>query len=86
MLKPLGARVLVKQTEEEQVSPGGIVLPTAAQEKPTQGTVVAVGPDVQEVKTEDTVLFKKFTETEIQHLGETYLMFKEEDLLAIIGG
>ena len=92
MLKPLGDRVIVKLTEAQEVTKGGIVLPTAAKEKSSIAEVVAVGPggmiDGKEVKMTlkvgDKVVCSKYAGTEIKYEGEEYLIVKEEDILAIV--
>ena len=79
--------VLVKPAEAEQKTAGGIIIPDTAKEKPQQGTVIAVGPGKKDepmtVKVKDTVLYGKYSGTEIQLDGETYLIMKESDIYAI---
>ena len=86
-IKPLADRVLVKPAEAEQKTAGGIIIPDTAKEKPQKGTVVAVGPGKKDepltVKVKDTVLYGKYSGTEIQLDGETYLIMKESDIYAI---
>ena len=93
-IRPLHDRVIVKRKEEETTSPGGIVLPGSATEKPVRGEVVAVGNgkilengEIRplEVKTGDQVLFGKYAGTEVKIDGEEYLVMKEEDIIGIIG-
>jgi chaperonin GroES len=92
-LKPLGARVVVEPLEQEEVTAGGIVLPETAKEKPQKGTVVAVGPGdrdengkriAMDVEAGDTVLFAKYSGTEIKMDGKKILILRESDLLAIV--
>jgi chaperonin GroES len=92
-VKPLNDRVLVKRTEELQVTKGGIYIPDTAKEKPIEGKVIAVGPGKMSdsgnrmtlaVKEGDRILFGKYAGTEIKIEGEDYLMMREEDILAII--
>jgi chaperonin GroES len=92
-LKPLGARVVVEPLEQEEVTAGGIVLPETAKEKPQKGTVVAVGPGdrdengkriAMDVEVGDTVLFAKYSGTEIKMDGKKILILRESDLLAIV--
>ena len=93
-LKPLGDRILIERIEEmEKVSPGGIIIPDTAQEKPTQGKVMAVGPgrrdkDGQrlpiEIKVGDRVVFGKWGGNEIKIDGNEYLLLKEDDIYGII--
>jgi chaperonin GroES len=87
-LKPLADRVLVAPAEAEQKTAGGIIIPDTAKEKPQKGTIIAVGPGKKDepltVKTGDTVLYGKYSGTELQLEGETYLIMKESDIYAII--
>ncbi|AEB09754.1 co-chaperone GroES [Desulfobacca acetoxidans] len=90
---PLNDRVLVKRTEELQVTKGGIYIPDTAKEKPIEGRIIAVGSgkiaDNGErvpltVKPGDRVLFGKYAGTEIKVEGEEHLMMREDDILAIL--
>ena len=87
-LKPLHDKVLVKRTDEEQTTPGGIVLPGSATEKPSQGEVVAVGPGTKEnpvtVKVGDSVLYGKYSGTELKLDSKNYLIMRESDILASV--
>lgn len=92
-VKPLNDRILVKRTEELQVTKGGIFIPDTAKEKPIEGKVVAVGPGKMSdtgtrltptLKEGDRVLFGKYAGTEIKVEGEDYLMMREDDILAVI--
>ena len=92
-LRPLHDRVIVKRVEEEKLSAGGIVIPDNAAEKPVRGEVLAVGIGKVldsgeqrglDVKVGDTVLFGKYSGTEIKIDGTEYLMMKEEDILGIV--
>ena len=92
MLQPLGARVLVKRLEAEEKSAGGIILPEAAQERPREGKVVAVGPGklddngervAMSVKTDDIVFYYENGCTEIKMGGEEFLIIDEDDILAV---
>ena len=94
-LKPLDDRLVVKQSEAEETTAGGIVLPDAAREKPNQGKVVAVGPGSLlddgkraplSVKKGDEVLYGKYSGTEVEVNGEKLVILKETDLLAIVEG
>ncbi len=94
-LKPLADRVLVEPIEDEEITPGGIVLPETAKEKPQRGKLLAVGPGgrdedgkmiVMEVSVGDTVLFAKYSGTEIKMDGKKLLILRQSDLLAIVGG
>ncbi|SEA17205.1 co-chaperone GroES [Microbulbifer marinus] len=92
-IRPLYDRVVVKRLPAETVSAGGIVIPDKAAEKPTQGEVVAVGQGAQlengelrplAVKEGDHVLFGQYAGTEIKLAGDTYLIVKESDILAVM--
>ena len=92
-VKPLNDRVLVKRTEELQVTKGGIVIPDSAKEKPIEGKIVAVGPGKMseqgqrmtlQVKEGDRVLFGKYAGTEIKIEENEYLILREDEVLAII--
>jgi chaperonin GroES len=87
--------VIVKRLEEERTSPGGIVIPDTATEKPIQGKVVAVGKgkiledgNVRplDVKVGDKILFGKYSGTEVKVDGDDLLVMREEDVMAIIEG
>ena len=91
-IKPLADRVVIAPAEAEEVSKGGIILPDSAQEKPQQGKIVAVGPGKSsdsgslikpEVKNGDEVLYGKYSGTEITVDGESYLIMRESDVLAV---
>jgi chaperonin GroES len=83
-IKPLGDRVLLKRVEALEKTKSGIFLPDTAKEKPEQGTVIAVGSEAKELKKGDTVLFSKYSPTEVKIDNEDFLIVKEEDILAII--
>ena len=92
-IRPLHDRVIIKRKEEERTSPGGIVIPDTATEKPIRGEVVAVGNgkildggDVRplDVKVGDNVLFGKYSGTEVKVDGEDLLVMREEDIMAVI--
>ena len=93
-LKPLNDRVIVKPKDTVEKSKGGVILPdTASKEKPIEGTVLAVGPGKLndngertplEVKNDDQIIFSKYAGTEIKIEDESYLILREEDILAII--
>jgi len=91
--KPLGGRVLIEPLEQEEVTAGGIVLPETAKEKPQQGKVLAAGPGdrdeegkriAMDVKVGDTVLFAKYSGTEVKMEGKKLLIMRESDLLGIM--
>lgn len=93
-LKPLGDRVLVERIEqEEEMTPGGIIIPDSAKEKSTQGRVVAAGPGKRdkegqripmEIKVGDRIVFGKWGGNEIKMDGKEYLLLKEDDIYGII--
>lgn len=85
IIKPLGERVLIKQTEQEEVTKSGIVLPgTASKEKPIIGEVLAVGSKIEEVKVGDKVIFEKYSGTEVKYGEESYLILEKDNVLAIV--
>ncbi|MGD8429858.1 MAG: co-chaperone GroES [Ectothiorhodospiraceae bacterium] len=94
-LRPLHDRVVVKRVEEERTSPGGIVIPDTAAEKPVRGEVIAVGNGkaldngevrALDVKVGDTVLFGKFSGQEVKVGDEELLVMREDDVMAVIEG
>ncbi len=91
-IRPLHDRVVVKRMEEERTSAGGIVIPDSATEKPVRGEVLSIGKgkvaengDVRplDVKVGDTVLFGKYSGTEIKIDGEEVLVMREDDIMGI---
>lgn len=82
--EPLGKRVLVSRTEEAKTTASGIIIPDNATEKPSQGSVVAVSSEVENVKVNDTVVFGKYAGNELKLDGESYLVIDVDDLLGII--
>ena len=94
-IRPLHDRVIVKREEEERKSPGGIVIPDSATEKPSKGRVVATGKGKiledgsvrpLDVKVGDKILFGKYGGTEVKVDGEELLVMREEDVMAVIEG
>ena len=92
-IRPLHDRVVIKRMEEEKASPGGIIIPDSATEKPIKGEVVAVGNgkiqdngNVQplDVKVGDTVLFGKYSGTEVMIDSDELVEMKEDDIMAVI--
>ena len=92
-IRPLHDRVIVKRLDEDRTSPGGIVIPDSAAEKPVQGKIVAVGKgkiledgNVRplDVKVGDKILFGKYSGTEVKLDGEELLVMREEDVMAVI--
>jgi chaperonin GroES len=93
-LTPLADRVIIKPSEAEEKTKGGIILPDTAKEKPIEGTIVAAGPGKvtddgktvkMSVKVGDKVLYGKYSGTEITVEGEEYLIMRESDIFAIVG-
>jgi len=92
-VRPLHDRVLVKRTNEEEKTKGGIIIPDTAKEKPAQGEIIAVGLGrigedgkvrALDVKKGDKVLFGKYAGTEINIDGEEFLIMREEDIQAVV--
>jgi len=92
-IRPLHDRILVKRLKEEEKTKGGIIIPGTAQEKPSEGKVIAVGAgkilesgDVRklDVKAGDRILFGKYSGTEVKIEGEEHLILREEDVLGVI--
>lgn len=88
-IKPLADRVLVEPAAAEEKTIGGIIIPDTAKEKPLQGKVIAVGNGTKDeemvVKAGDTVLYGKYSGTELEHEGVKYLVMRQNDILAILG-
>ena len=92
-LKPLGDRVVVEPTEQEEKTASGIILPETAKEKPQKGVIIAAGPGrygeederiPMDVKVGDKVLYAKYAGTEIKINDKKLLILKESDILAIV--
>jgi chaperonin GroES len=92
-IRPLHDRVIVKRLEEDHTSPGGIVIPGNAAEKPSQGKIVAIGKgrilengQVRpcDVKVGDKILFGKYSGSEVKLEGEELVVMREEDVMAVI--
>ena len=92
-LQPLNDRIVVKRTEEEEVTKGGIIIPDTAKEKPMEGKIIAVGSGrieedgtkrALEVKVGDRVLFGKYAGTEIKIEDKEHVILKEDEILGII--
>lgn len=93
-VRPMGDRVIIASIPQEEKTKGGIILPDTAKEKPQEGKVVAVGKGrmtdsgemlEMSVKVGDKVLYGKYSGTEVKLDGESYLIVKESEILAIIG-
>jgi chaperonin GroES len=92
-VRPLHDRLIVKRSEEEERTKGGIIIPDTAKEKPIEGKVIAVGKGKinedgtkipMEVEKGDRILFAKYAGTEVKIDGEEYLIMKEDDVITII--
>ena len=92
-IRPLHDRMLVERLEEREVKKGGIIIPDTAKEKPQEGRVIAVGNGKVgddgkkiplDVKTGDTILFGKYSGSEVKLDDKEYLIMREEDVLAIL--
>jgi chaperonin GroES len=93
--RPLHDRVVVRRVDEDEKTPGGIIIPDTAKEKPMQGEVIAVGPGARDesgkvvpldLQTGDRVLFGKWSGTEVTIDGEELLIMKESDILGVLEG
>ena len=93
--RPLHDRVLVRRVNSDEKTPGGIIIPDTAQEKPMEGEVLEVGSGARDengklvpldVKKGDRILFGKWSGTEVKMTGEEYLIMKESDIMGIIQG
>ena len=91
--RPLHDRVVVRQSDEESTTPGGIIIPDTAAEKPSQGVIIATGPGARneqgrieplDVKAGDHVLFGKWSGTEVTIDGEKLMIMKESDIMGVI--
>src|SRR4026208_2472795 len=91
--KPLGGRVLVEPIEQDEMTPGGIILPETAKEKPQEGKILAVGPGDRDdegkriqldVKVGDKVLFAKYSGTEVKMDGKKLLILRESGILGTV--
>lgn len=94
-IQPLHDRIVVEAAAKEQTTAGGIILPDTAQEKPQRGTVLAVGPGKRldsgqlapiDVKTGETVLYGKYSGTEVTVDGKDYVILRAEDVLGVVEG
>ena len=94
-IRPLGDRILVKRIKEEEQTKGGIFIPDTAKEKPQEGRIVAVGKGkmteagklvAPDVKAGDTILFAKYSGSEVKVDGEEHMIMREEDILGVLEG
>jgi chaperonin GroES len=93
-IRPLGDRIVIKRTQNEEKTKGGIIIPDTAKEKPVEGLVIAVGAGKVlkngkvhplDVKEGDKVLFGKYSGTEVKLDGVEHVLLREDDLLAVLG-
>ena len=91
--RPLHDRVVIRRIESNDRTPGGIIIPDTAKEKPQEGEVIAVGPGARDetgrmqpldVRAGDRILFGKWSGTEVRIAGEEYLIMKESDILGVL--
>jgi len=92
-MRPLHDRVVVRRIEAESKTPGGLIIPENAKEKPVEGVVIAVGNGIRDkdgvrvpldLKEGDRVLFAKYSGTEVRALGEDHVILREDDILAVL--
>jgi chaperonin GroES len=92
-LRPLDDRIVIKQSEAEEKTAGGIILPDAAKEKPQVGTVIAIGPGKllddgtrgkMSVKKKDEVIYAKYIGSDVEIDGQKYVILRESDVLGIV--
>ena len=87
-MKPINDRVVVKPAPADEKTKGGIIIPDTAKEKPQRGEIVAVGPgkegNAMTVKAGDTVLYGKYSGTELHYEGNDYLIMREDDILVVL--
>lgn len=92
-IRPLHDRIVIRRMEEERATAGGIIIPDSATEKPIQGKVVAVGTGKRldsgevikpDVKVGDTVLFGKYSGTEVKISGTDLLVMREDDIMGVV--
>ena len=88
MIKPLSDRVLILPNPAEEITAGGLIIPDTAKEKPLAGKVIAVGPGTKEVTMEvkqgDQVLYGKYSGTEVNYGGTSYIIMKQSEILAVV--
>ena len=82
--KPLGDRLLVERVEEATTTASGIIIPDNAKDKPSQGRVIAIGKDVENINVGDTIVFGKYAGNEITLDSKVYLIMEESDALGIL--
>ena len=85
--RPLGSRILIQEIPDDEISPGGIIIPDTAKEKPTRGRVVALGTGGEEdfiVNEGDEILFSKYVGSEIKMEGEKFLIIREDEIFGVL--
>ncbi len=82
--QPLGKRVLIERVEEATTTASGIIIPDNAKEKPLNGKVVAVSKEVEEISVGDTVVFGKYSGSDLTLDGKEYLVMEDKDILGIL--
>lgn len=83
-IRPLGDRVVATRVDAPTKTASGLYLPDTAKEKPVMATVVAVGPDVKDVKNDEKIIYKEYSTTELKVDGVEYLVVREEDILGVV--
>lgn len=84
MIKPLSKRVVLQQIKEEEKKVGGLLLPGSAKTAENIAKVIAVADDITTIQLNDTVIFEQFEGVSIEHNGKTFIIIKEENIVAII--
>lgn len=82
--QPLGKRVLVQRVEEATTTASGIIIPDNAKEKPSQGKVIAISSEVENIAVDDTIVFGKYSGSELSLEGTKYLVMEVDDVLGIL--
>lgn len=82
--QPLGKRVLIERVEEATTTASGIIIPDNAKEKPLNGKVIAVSKDVEDIVVNDTVIFGKYTGSELTLDGKEYLIMEDKEILGVL--
>lgn len=83
-IRPLGDRVVATRLTAPTKTASGLYLPDTAKEKPVMATVVAVGPEVKDVKTGEKIIYKEYSTTELKVDGDDFLVVREEDILGVV--
>jgi len=83
-IRPLKDRVVIRRSSAEEKTKGGLIIPDNAKEKPIQGEVLAIGPEVKDIEPGNVVLFGKYAGSEIRNSEDEVLLIKAEDILGVI--